>query len=97
MLSVGRELNIHNQSIICLLCNWEGAGAELSTGLVPVNGRTFSIYAYRCPACGSFNLNHRGKLLEFRLHSSKREANQETTPSTATPTRLSQRKGNIPR
>jgi hypothetical protein len=95
MLSVGRELNIHNQSIVCLICRWEGAGAELATGLIPVEDSAFSVYAYRCPACDSFNLSRQGKLLPFRSPPSTREENPETTSSTSDYTIPSQGKGKI--
>ena len=95
MLSVGRELNIHNQPIVCLSCKWEGAGAELSTGLVPVEDSAFSVYAYRCPACTGFQVTHNGKLLPFQLPASTRKENPETTSSTLDQTMPAQGKEEI--
>jgi hypothetical protein len=66
MLSVGRELHINNKSVVCRMCDWEGPGVELSTGLVQVNGADLYFYAYRCPACRSFDVSLKGKLLRFR-------------------------------
>src|SRR5438128_200240 len=70
MLSVGRELKIKDNSVVCRECSWQGAGAELSTGLVKVVSSSMYRYVYRCPACGSFDLSRKGKLLQFRLHTS---------------------------
>ena len=66
MLSVGRELNINEKAVSCRACAWEGAGVELSTGLVPVVSTAIYVYSYRCPACGSFNITRKAKLLQFR-------------------------------
>ena len=66
MLPVGREINIDNKDLICRHCDWEGAGAELSTGLIRITGGDIYLYAYRCPECGSFDVTAKGKLLEFR-------------------------------
>jgi hypothetical protein len=97
MLSVGREPNISDRPIACLACAWEGTGAELATGLLPTGQGALYVYAYRCPACHSFNLNHKGKLLPFRELSPAREERQ-TPPSPASEhTRLSQRKGKFRR
>ena len=80
MLSVGRELKIHDRQTVCQACAWEGAGAELATGLAPVMGSAFYIYPYRCPACGSFQLSRQGKLLGFRLRRAARQSQEETGP-----------------
>ncbi|MEW6210927.1 MAG: hypothetical protein AB1631_21360 [Acidobacteriota bacterium] len=66
MLSVGREINISDKSILCRDCAWEGAGAELSVGLMRVSRQPCFLYAYRCPVCLSFNIVRKGKLLRFR-------------------------------
>lgn len=66
MLSVGRELNISQRAVSCRACAWDGEGADLTTGLVPVACTGIFVYSYRCPACGSFNINRNGKLLQFR-------------------------------
>jgi hypothetical protein len=67
MLSVGRELKIHDNCVVCHTCSWEGAGAELSAGLIQVISAPIYVYVYRCPECGSFELARKGKLLQFRL------------------------------
>jgi hypothetical protein len=69
MLSVGREINIENQNLLCRDCAWQGRSAELSTGLVRVNHTDIYLYAYRCPECQSFDLASKGKLLAFRSRS----------------------------
>jgi len=66
MLSVGREINIENRSLLCRRCSWQGLAAELSTGLVRITHSDIYVYAYRCPACESFDLALKGKLLAFR-------------------------------
>jgi len=68
MLSVGRELHINNKSVVCRVCDWDGLGVDLSTGLVQVTGADLYFYAYRCPACGSFDVGLKGKLLRFRTN-----------------------------
>lgn len=77
MLSVGRELNIHDKSVVCRICSWEGAGSELSTGLIRLTPTPIFFYAYRCPECGSFELTRKGKLLEFRARANAREDEDE--------------------
>jgi hypothetical protein len=67
MLSVGRELKIKDNGVVCRQCAWEGEGAELSTGLVKVTASSIYRYVYRCPACAGFDLARKGKLLQFRL------------------------------
>ncbi|HJZ69689.1 MAG TPA: hypothetical protein VKF81_16305 [Blastocatellia bacterium] len=67
MLSVGRELKIKDNGVVCRQCFWDGAGAELSTGLVKVTCSSMYRYVYRCPECGSFDLLRKGKVLPFRL------------------------------
>lgn len=67
MLSVGRELYIQDWPVICLDCGWEGAGAQLSTGLLKPAAATVYLYAYCCSACDSFNVRRQAKLLSFRL------------------------------
>lgn len=66
MLSVGREIDINDKSILCSDCAWEGTGMELSCGLMRVSRQACFLYAYRCPACLSFNIMRKGKLLKFR-------------------------------
>ncbi|HXU07725.1 MAG TPA: hypothetical protein VN743_01925 [Blastocatellia bacterium] len=66
MLPVGREINIDKKALVCRRCDWEGAGAELATGLIRITGGDIYLYAYRCPECGSFDVTAKGKLLEFR-------------------------------
>ena len=67
MLSVGRELNIRNNRVLCNACLWEGAGAELSAGLIQTSCAPIYFYIYLCPECGSVELGREGKLLQFRL------------------------------
>jgi len=66
MLSVGRELNISGKTVSCHACAWEGEGVDLSAGLVPVVSTGIYVYFYRCPACGSFDINLKAKVLHFR-------------------------------
>ena len=80
MLSVGRELNISEKAVSCRACEWEGDGADLSTGLIPVVSAAIYVYAYRCPACGSFNITRKAKLLPFRSPFAARQ------PETGLPT-----------
>ena len=77
MLSVGRELKIHDKCVACHTCSWEGAGAELSTGLIRLTPAPIYFYAYRCPECGSFELARKGKLLQFRLRTNVAQADEE--------------------
>lgn len=79
MLSVGRELKIREHGVLCRECSWDGAGAELSTGLVKVTRSSMYRYVYRCPACGSFDLARRGKVLQFPSHTNNRESRIETS------------------
>lgn len=82
MLSVGRELNISHKQIVCRSCPWEGAGAELSAGLIKITSAHIYSYAYRCPECGSFEVARKGTLLLFRRRPSPaREQGDETTGS----------------
>lgn len=67
MLSVGREINIEKRDTVCRECKWEGAGNQLSTGLIRINSTEIYVYAYRCPSCNSFNVAYKGKLLLFNL------------------------------
>jgi hypothetical protein len=67
MLSVGRELNISNKRVVCNACSWEGAGVELSAGLIQTSCAPIYFYVYRCPECASVELARKGKLLQFRL------------------------------
>ena len=80
MLSVGRELRIHNERVACQSCLWEGVGAELSTGLAPLTPAQIYLYVYRCPECGSFELARKGKLLQFRPHRITAEEDEEAAP-----------------
>ena len=68
MLSVGREIKIQTKKFVCRECTWEGRGPELATGLIRISQSAIYVYAYRCPACGSFDMAAKGKLLEFRAH-----------------------------
>ncbi len=79
MLSVGRELMIGKHDVLCRECSWDGAGAELSTGLVKVSCSSMYRYVYRCPVCGSFDLARKGKVLPFRSHVSNRESRIEAS------------------
>jgi hypothetical protein len=87
MLSVGRELKIHDKCVVCHTCSWEGAGAELSTGLIQLTHAPIYFYVYRCPECGSFELARKGKLLQFRLRTTVAQedtvAHEEAAPSNA--------------
>lgn len=65
MLSVGRELNINRLAIVCRKCMWEGEGNQLSSGFLNLTPSSIYVFAYRCPACGSFNVNRKGKVLRF--------------------------------
>ena len=65
MLSVGRELYIQDQPVICLDCQWEGVGAELATGNLQAPGMTVYVYVYCCAACGSFEVRRKAKILAF--------------------------------
>jgi hypothetical protein len=95
MLSVGRELNISDKPFACLVCTWEGDGAKLSTGLAPANDGVLQVYAYRCPRCNSFQVNHKGKLLPFREPSPTHEESQKATSANSDQTMPSQCKGKI--
>ena len=66
MLSVGRETRIETKKFVCRECAWEGRGPELSTGLIRISHSHIYLYAYRCPACESFDMTAKGKLLSFR-------------------------------
>jgi hypothetical protein len=79
MLSVAREINISEKDVVCRRCAWEGAGCRLSTGLIRITQAVAYLYAYRCPACGSFDVTRKGKLLEFR---SPRTLNRELEDAT---------------
>jgi predicted RNA-binding Zn-ribbon protein involved in translation (DUF1610 family) len=81
MLSVGRELDIRNKRVVCHSCLWDGAGAELSAGLVQVISARIYLYVYRCPECGSFELARKGKLLQFRLRAAAAQETEEAGPS----------------
>lgn len=65
MLSVGRELSIAQSGIVCRACVWEGEGFELATGFLRVRPTALYVYAYCCPACGSFKVDRKGKVLQF--------------------------------
>jgi len=65
MLSVGREIYISEQPVVCLSCLWEGTGNQLATGLIETRYSEVFLYAYRCPACGCFETARKGRLLEF--------------------------------
>ncbi|HXG94741.1 MAG TPA: hypothetical protein VNN73_20535 [Blastocatellia bacterium] len=67
MLSIGREINISQKEVVCRKCHWEGAGSQLSIGLIEIAHTQMYLAAYRCPQCHSFDVNRKGKLLEFRL------------------------------
>jgi hypothetical protein len=69
MLSVGRELYVQDQPVICLDCGWQGTGAQLSTGLLKPFAAPVYLYAYGCSVCGSFNVRRKAKILPFRLSS----------------------------
>ena len=81
MLSVGRELNIKNKRVACQSCSWEGAGAELLTGLIQVTSSPIYLYAYRCPECDSFELARKGKLLQFQFRTAVAQEVEEAEPS----------------
>jgi hypothetical protein len=88
MLSVGRELDINEKAVSCRACAWEGDGADLSTGLVPVISAAIYVYAYRCPACRSFNITRKAKLLQFRSPFAASHQNDEQGLSTLAHTRF---------
>ena len=81
MLSVGREINIAAQCLICGECPWEGGGPELKTGLVRINLSDIYLYSYRCPECESYEVASKGKLLAFAMRfgsaGSRRNADEE--------------------
>jgi len=79
MLSVGRELKIGEHDVLCRQCSWDGAGAELSTGLVKVSCSSMYRYVYQCPACGSFDLASKGKVLQFPSRVSSPESRTEAS------------------
>src|ERR1041384_8794822 len=79
MLSVGRELRIHNERVACQSCLWEGVGAELSTGLAPLTPAQIYLYVYRCPACGRVELARKGKMLQLRPRRTPAADAQEDT------------------
>jgi hypothetical protein len=83
MLSVGRELKIHDKVVICRSCSWRGVGAELSAGLIQVTSTPMFFYAYRCPACLSFDIARRGKLLPFRIRPTIALADEHGTQAAA--------------
>ena len=66
MLSVGREIYISEQQVLCRSCLWEGTGSQLATGLMQTQNPEIFLYAYRCPECGCFDTARKGRLLEFR-------------------------------
>jgi len=80
MLSVGRELNINNKRVVCQVCSWEGAGAELSLGLAQVTSTQIYCCVYRCPKCGAFEVARKGKLLQFRPHKIAAEEDEAPVP-----------------
>ena len=82
MLSVGREINIGRDGVVCRECAWEGVGSSLSTALARIAAAIY-LYAYRCPDCGSFDLTRKGRVLEFRLQSA---ADRESDPATSSAT-----------
>ena len=73
MLSVGRELYIQDQPVICPDCEWEGTGAQLSTGLLRPLEAAIYLYAYCCSICGSFDVRRKAKVLAFRLSAPSEE------------------------
>jgi hypothetical protein len=83
MLSVGRELYIQDQPVMCLECGWEGFGRQLSTGSLQTQAMRAYVYAYRCALCGSFELKRKAKVLAFRrpTKSEKPEELQSLTKS----------------
>jgi hypothetical protein len=83
MLSVGRQLNLREKVITCRECLWDGERSQLAAGLVQINHSRLQVYAYRCPACGSFDLVIKGKLIPFTLK--KLSGNEEPQNSTETP------------
>jgi predicted RNA-binding Zn-ribbon protein involved in translation (DUF1610 family) len=93
MLSVGRELNINQKAVSCQACSWEGEGAHLSTGLVPVVSTAIHVYSYRCPACGSFNIARKAKLLQFSSRFDPTQEDQESGRSTTRFPKLERREG----
>jgi hypothetical protein len=95
MLSVGRELNISDHPFACPACTWAGAGAELSTGLVPANDGVLQVYAYRCPRGKSPQVNRKGKLLPFIERSPTGVESQKPSSTSLEHTMLSQSKGKI--
>ena len=62
MLSVGREIHLSEQQVVCLSCLWEGTGKQLTTGLTEMVYPEIFLFAYRCPECGCFDTARKGKL-----------------------------------
>lgn len=83
MLSVGRELKICDEHVLCQSCSWEGAGLDLSTGFALIDPTPIYHFVYRCPQCGSFDLNRKGKLLHFRLREQGAQHSGEAISSKA--------------
>lgn len=79
MLSAAREINIKEREVVCRRCAWEGVGCQLSTGLIRITQAVAYLYAYRCPACGSFDVSRKGKLLEFRSPRTLNQGQEDVT------------------
>ena len=83
MLSVGRQLGIHNQVVVCRHCTWKDFGNKLAATLVPSQWVTGYLYVYCCPLCSSIDLAYEGKLLPFR----PRATTHSVPPDTVSPSR----------
>jgi hypothetical protein len=73
MLLPGKELYIKDKPVLCLKCNWEGVGVELSTRLLQKPGMEFLLYVYACPVCNSFDLARKAKVLPFPWRDQQRK------------------------
>jgi hypothetical protein len=96
MLSVGRALNLEEKVILCRKCLWEGSYTLLKTGFVPISGSKIRLYAYCCPACGSFTLGLKGKLLNFKgqnciAHAQQPYAVEDANPATGSNGKIKKR------
>ena len=81
MLSVGREIYISEQQVLCRSCLWEGTGNQLATGLSETRYPEVFLYAYKCPECGCFDTARKGRLLEFRSRHAAQQPDASNTDS----------------
>ena len=84
MLSVGRQIGIHNRAVLCRHCTWKDLGNKLATTLVRPKWVIGYLYVYCCPVCWSLDLAYEGKILPFRSCAEVEQGAPETVTSTQT-------------